>query len=49
MVDPGFKDSAHVYVVGGTKYFAVLIKTDLQKNKNSYYKLQLLEHDISLK
>lgn len=45
--DSGMADEAHVLVQGKTKYFAVLSKTDIQKDKNSYYKIQLLESDFS--
>ncbi|KAF5305635.1 hypothetical protein FQR65_LT07716 [Abscondita terminalis] len=46
-VDPesGLEDCAHVYVSGKDKYTAVLGLTDIQKQKNSFYKLQLLEAD----
>jgi predicted DNA-binding WGR domain protein len=43
--DSGLEDKAHVYTESGTKYTVVLSKTDIQTNKNSYYKLQLLESD----
>ncbi|KAJ6648922.1 Poly [ADP-ribose] polymerase, partial [Pseudolycoriella hygida] len=33
----------HVYVNEGVKYFAILNLTDIQEDKNSYYKIQLLE------
>lgn len=36
---------SHVYVDGGTKYFAILNLTDIQEDKNSYFKIQLLETD----
>ncbi len=44
-VDPASRlDSiTHVYVDGATKYFAILNLTDIQEDKNSYYKIQLLE------
>lgn len=41
--DSGLVDSTHVYISGKTKYFAILCNTDIQRDKNSYYKLQLLE------
>lgn len=43
-VDPesGLEDIAKVYVRGKDKYTAVLGLTDIQRNKNSYYKLQVL-------
>lgn len=46
-VDPesGLEDVAHVYEDKDGKYNAVLAKTDIQKGKNSYYKLQLLQAD----
>ncbi|KAJ6635587.1 Poly [ADP-ribose] polymerase [Pseudolycoriella hygida] len=46
-VDPesGLQDVAHVFKQGKTKWFAVLNNTDIQKDKNSYYKMQLLESD----
>ncbi|XP_034111953.2 poly [ADP-ribose] polymerase [Drosophila nasuta] len=43
--DSGLEDIAHVYVKGKNKYNIVLGLTDIQRNKNSYYKLQLLESD----
>ncbi|XP_046804661.1 poly [ADP-ribose] polymerase isoform X2 [Lucilia cuprina] len=44
--DSGLEDVAHVYVSKNKdKYNVVLGKTDIQSNKNSYYKLQLLESD----
>lgn len=44
--DSGLEDVAHVYVSENKdKYSIVLGKTDIQNNKNSYYKLQLLESD----
>lgn len=43
--DSGLEDVAHVYVKGKDKYNVVLGLTDIQRNKNSYYKLQLLESD----
>ncbi|XP_041632333.1 poly [ADP-ribose] polymerase isoform X2 [Drosophila kikkawai] len=43
--DSGLEDIAHVYVHGKDKYNVVLGLTDIQRNKNSYYKLQLLEAD----
>ncbi|XP_034661708.1 poly [ADP-ribose] polymerase isoform X1 [Drosophila subobscura] len=43
--DSGLEDIAHVYVQGKDKYNVVLGLTDIQRNKNSYYKLQLLEAD----
>lgn len=46
-VDPDSKlaDVAHVYTEGKLKYFAILGLVDISKNKNSYYKIQLLEAD----
>ncbi|XP_045534440.1 poly [ADP-ribose] polymerase [Papilio machaon] len=44
--DSGLEDVAHVYKDGdGTKYTIVLSKTDVVEQKNSYYKLQVLEAD----
>lgn len=43
--DSGLEDIAHVYEHGGEKYNVVLAKTDIQKQQNSYYKLQLLKSD----
>lgn len=43
--DSGIDDIAHVYQKGSDKYSVVLSKTDIQKQQNSYYKLQLLEAD----
>lgn len=51
-VDPesGLEDVAHVYVSKNKdKYNVVLGKTDIQSNKNSYYKLQILESDSNMK
>lgn len=46
-VDPDSKleDIAHVYCEGKIKYFAILCNVDIAKDKNSYYKIQLLESD----
>ncbi|XP_065370938.1 poly [ADP-ribose] polymerase [Calliphora vicina] len=44
--DSGLEDLAHVYVSQNKDKFNVILgKTDIQSNKNSYYKLQLLESD----
>lgn len=43
--DSGLDDVAHVYSRGKDKYNVVLGLTDIQQNKNSFYKLQLLEAD----
>ncbi|KAH8324953.1 hypothetical protein KR067_002329 [Drosophila pandora] len=43
--DSGLDDIAHVYSRGKDKYNVVLGLTDIQQNKNSFYKLQLLEAD----
>ncbi|XP_067616114.1 poly [ADP-ribose] polymerase isoform X1 [Eurosta solidaginis] len=50
-VDPesGLQDVAHVYLDRKDKYSIVLGLTDIQRNKNSYYKLQLLESDLKNK
>lgn len=46
-VDPesGLEDKAHIYKEGKLVYNAILNKVDLLQNKNSYYKIQLLQHD----
>lgn len=51
VVDPGsgLENVAHVYVNGDDKYNVVLGLTDIQRNKNSFYKLQLLEADTKNK
>ncbi|KAI5636400.1 poly(ADP-ribose) polymerase catalytic domain-containing protein [Phthorimaea operculella] len=45
--DSGLEDVAHVYrdEEDGAKYTVVLCKTDVVTQKNSYYKLQVLEAD----
>ncbi|GLV44778.1 Poly-(ADP-ribose) polymerase [Carabus blaptoides fortunei] len=43
--ESGLGDVAHVYQEDKDKYNAILSLTDLQKQKNSYYKIQLLEAD----
>lgn len=43
--DSGLEDIAHVYKDGKLKYFAILGLVDIAKDKNSYYKIQLLESD----
>lgn len=50
-VDPesGLEDVAHVYCTSKLKYFAILGKVDIKKDKNSFYKIQLLESDDSKK
>lgn len=47
-VDPqaGLDDIAHVYRHDGVLYTSVLSYTDITKNKNSYYKLQVLQSDV---
>lgn len=47
-VDPKSKleHIAHVYNQNGRLYTCVLGLTDITKNKNSYYKLQVLESDV---
>ncbi|XP_059048332.1 poly [ADP-ribose] polymerase [Achroia grisella] len=48
--DSGLTDCAHVYKdEEGTKFTVVLSKTDLVSQKNSYYKLQLLQSDNNKK
>lgn len=46
-VDPksGLDATSHVYNSKGVLYTSVLALTDIQKNKNSYFKLQVLESD----
>ncbi|CAH0546205.1 unnamed protein product [Brassicogethes aeneus] len=41
--DSGLEERAHVYQRGNEKYTVVLGITDVVNNRNSYYKLQLLE------
>lgn len=41
--DSGLDDIAHVYTDGKDKYTCVLGLSDVQTNKNSFYKIQLLE------
>ena len=43
--DSGLEDQAHVYKDGKVVYNAALSITDIQKDKNSFYKLQILEAD----
>lgn len=47
VVDPDSKleDIAHVYDEGTLKYYAILDLVDIAANKNSYFKMQLLESD----
>ncbi|XP_058116088.1 poly [ADP-ribose] polymerase [Anopheles ziemanni] len=47
VVDPdsGLADKAHVYKEHDVIYNCVLNKVDIQQDKNSYYKLQVLEAD----
>uniref|UniRef100_A0A182R0F8 Poly [ADP-ribose] polymerase n=1 Tax=Anopheles farauti TaxID=69004 RepID=A0A182R0F8_9DIPT len=47
VVDPdsGLADKAHVFKSQGVIYNCVLNKVDIQANKNSFYKLQVLESD----
>lgn len=47
--DSGIDDIAHVYKEGSDTYNVVLSKTDIQKQQNSFYKLQLLAGDHSNK
>lgn len=54
LVDPdsGLKNQAHVYYdrEKHLKYSAVLVLVDIEFNKNSYYRLQLLEtNDVRYK
>lgn len=43
--DSGVEDIAHVHKEGKDIYTAVLGLTDIQQNKNSYYKMQVLKAD----
>lgn len=43
--DSGLENTAVVYQEGNEKYNAILGLTDIQKQKNSYYKLQLLKSE----
>ncbi|XP_045461901.1 poly [ADP-ribose] polymerase [Harmonia axyridis] len=43
--DSGLEKKAHVYQEDGDKYTVVLGIVDIQKQRNSYYKLQLLKSD----
>ncbi|CAG2173208.1 unnamed protein product, partial [Oppiella nova] len=47
VVDPECEvaDVTHIYKQGTDVYSVVLSQVDLSRNKNSFYKLQLLEHD----
>ncbi|XP_039295821.1 poly [ADP-ribose] polymerase [Nilaparvata lugens] len=45
--DSGLQDEAHVYKSGGDIYSVVLGLTDIQRDKNSYYKMQILESNDS--
>lgn len=47
-VDPetGLDDIAHVFRNDGVMYTSVLSYTDITKNKNSFYKLQVLQSDV---
>lgn len=47
VVDPDsqLENIAHVYSMGNLKYYAILDLVDIAANKNSYFKLQLLESD----
>ena len=46
-VDPesGLEDKAHVLKVKNAVYSVVLGSVSIQEDKNSFYKLQVLEHD----
>ena len=46
-VDPesGLEHKAHVLKIKDTLYSVVLGAVNIQEGKNSYYKLQLLQHD----
>lgn len=41
----GMADICHVFIDNNVKYTATLNLVDIQSGKNSYYKLQVLEHD----
>ena len=43
--DSELEDKAHVLKAGDNLYSAVLGAVNIQDGKNSYYKLQVLEHD----
>ncbi|KAJ8686796.1 hypothetical protein QAD02_022590 [Eretmocerus hayati] len=43
--DSGLDDVAHVYQIGKEKFTVTLGITDIQTQKNSFYKLQILKHD----
>ena len=43
--DSELEDKAHVLKAGDNLYSAVLCAVNIQDGKNSYYKLQVLEHD----
>lgn len=43
--DSGLEDEAQVYQEGNDKYTVVLGLTDIQRQKNSFYKIQLLKAD----
>ena len=43
--DSGLEDKAHVYKIGNALYSVVLGAVSIQDDVNSYYKLQVLEHD----
>lgn len=50
-VDPasGLEGEAHVLIEGKQKYFCVLGMTDIQRDKNSFYKIQLLKSEVKKK
>jgi hypothetical protein len=47
-VDPesGLDNKAHVYKSGKDLFSVVLGSVDVMEGRNSYYKLQLLQHDV---
>ena len=51
VVDPdsGLEDRAHVVKSSDSLYSVVLGVVDIQNDRNSYYKLQVLEHDVKKK
>ena len=47
-VDPesGLEDKAHVYKTGQDELYSVVLgAVNIKEGKNSYYKLQMLQHD----
>lgn len=48
VLDSQLREIAHVYDDGRLKYDAILNLVDIAANKNSYFKMQLLESDTEL-